>query len=81
MSNVEFESDQFYSNNSYVEMPSKMVGLVMKLGAKDETQANKILLIILGVLLVLTFFVIIFSGSSNDKDVIDPATLINSQQI
>jgi hypothetical protein len=63
MSDIQFQEPQYTRSASYDKGPSGVVGLVLRFGlAKDEAGAQKILLIILGLCILVMGIVWVFSG-------------------
>jgi len=78
---VQFEQPNYTPQYSYDKPATGLAGLLIKWGlAKDKKGAQKILFIVLGVVVLITFFVI-FSGSRQSKDDTlpedDPLMLMN----
>ncbi|PIP86891.1 hypothetical protein COW81_03205 [Candidatus Campbellbacteria bacterium CG22_combo_CG10-13_8_21_14_all_36_13] len=65
---VQFEQPKYTPQYSFDKPPTGFVGLLIKWGvAKDKRGAQKILLIVLCITVLITFFVI-FSDSGQPKD-------------
>lgn len=71
MSNVEFNEEKYISR-SYDNKRSMLINLVMKIGAKNENQANLTLLVIGALMILLSIFIFIGNSSSNTNDVPPP---------
>lgn len=71
MSNVEFNEEK-YIPRSYDNKRLKLINLIMKMGAKNESQANLALLVIGILIILLSIFIFIRNSSSNTNDVPPP---------
>ena len=66
MSDIQFNEDQNYSYTRYQQRTSGFVSLIIKLGlAKDEKDANKVIVIIGIIAITITIGVFMFGGGGN----------------
>lgn len=66
MADLQFNEEQFTVPNAVVRKPSFLAGLVMRLGlARDESSAQKVLLIALVVIVFAIIAINLFSGGSS----------------